>query len=122
MSKLKKEKSISELMVYIHEYTTRQGFYDEDKILLIEQEMKNKADIFILEIVKRLMLANTEITEAVEELRMLDINWNKFAEEIADTVIRLFDTAEWLGIDLYKQIIMKMKKNEKRPKYHNKRF
>lgn len=41
-----------------------------------------------------------------------------FGVEIADAIIRLFDLAAWLGIDIVSLIRMKMKYNEQRPYLH----
>lgn len=41
-----------------------------------------------------------------------------FGVEVADAIIRLFDLAEWLGIDIVSLIRMKMKYNAQRPYLH----
>lgn len=45
-----------------------------------------------------------------------------FGIELADAVIRIFDLAEALGIDLQTQIELKMNYNEGRPYKHGKKF
>lgn len=45
-----------------------------------------------------------------------------FEDEIADTVIRLFDLSEGLGIDLEKHIRLKLDYNKTRPYKHNKAY
>jgi len=67
-----------------------------------------------------LMLIVSELGEACEALRKN--NWDNFKEELADTMIRLFDMAEGLNIDLEKEILKKVEKNKKRPYKHGKQF
>ena len=65
-----------------------------------------------------LMLIVTEIAEAMESYR--NRNEENFREEIADTFIRLFDLCGGLKIDIEKEILKKMKKNQLRPYKHGK--
>jgi NTP pyrophosphatase (non-canonical NTP hydrolase) len=79
----------------------------------------------------KLMLVVTELSEAMEAYRKLNIAtgievWGEpgvmenFEEELADVAIRLFDLCGSLGIDLEEAMKKKMKANEKRPIKHNK--
>ena len=63
----------------------------------------------------------TEISEAIESYRTNPFE-NNFGEELADAVIRIYDLAEKMGIDLQDKIDKKMKINEERPNKHNKYF
>jgi NTP pyrophosphatase (non-canonical NTP hydrolase) len=68
-----------------------------------------------------LCLIHSEVSEALEEYRRssLNPNWEtSFAEELADIVIRTFDLAEGLGVDIEKEIIKKHKKNISRSYRH----
>jgi len=65
---------------------------------------------------KGLMYLVTELSEAMEAWR--DNDKQAVAEELADTAIRLFDTAGALDIDLEAEIAKKMKKNWNRPRNH----
>ena len=67
---------------------------------------------------EKLMLVVTELAEAAEDVR--HAKWDHFEEEIADTVIRLFDIAGSLEFDLEKAIRDKMAVNVKRPFLHGK--
>ena len=68
---------------------------------------------------EKLMLVVTEVSEAMEAYRNDDrIN---FAEEIADTVIRLFDICDALDIDIEAEIKQKMAANLERPYRHGKK-
>lgn len=64
----------------------------------------------------KLLLVHTEISEAAEDYR--HDNREHFAEEIADTFIRLMDITDALGIDIEAEIIKKMEKNKARPYQH----
>ena len=68
---------------------------------------------------EKLMLAVTEISEAMEAYRHGDKQ--NFNEEIADTFIRLFDICGALGIDIEKEISKKMEYNKTRPRLHGKK-
>ena len=73
-----------------------------------------------------------EVSELWEACRkgQLDVPCDKAAkmdepltcaeEELADIVIRAFDTAETLGIDIERAILIKSKYNESRPYMHGK--
>ena len=63
-----------------------------------------------------LMLTTTEVAEAAEAVRHNDIE--NFGEELADICIRIFDISYVIGIDLEKEILKKMDKNDKRPTMH----
>ena len=68
----------------------------------------------------KLMLIVTELGEACEADRLGDKE--NFNEEIADTFIRLCDLCGYLGIDIEKEIEIKMNKNRARPKLHGKKY
>lgn len=67
---------------------------------------------------EKLMLVVTELAEAMEALRQPDRG--NFSEEVADTVIRLFDICDAVGINLEAEIARKMEKNAARPSRHDK--
>lgn len=68
---------------------------------------------------EKLMLVVTEVSEAMEAYRNYDrIN---FAEEVADTIIRLFDICDAMGIDIEAEIKQKMAVNLERPYKHDKK-
>lgn len=117
--------NIKETMVEIHQNNVSKGFW-EDK------ETKNVGEV--------LMLINTELCEALEAHRkgkfthdlfkgsshtIIAFEENikdTFEDEIADTVIRLFDLAEGFGIDLEWHIRSKMNYNKTRPYKHGKKY
>ncbi len=63
-----------------------------------------------------LMLIVTEVAEAAEAVRSGDEK--NFGEELADICIRVFDTAEALGVSLEQEIVDKMDKNRSRSYRH----
>lgn len=82
---------------------------------------------FVDMVAGKLMLIVSEAAEALEDLRVKDIHENTvredgkpegFASELADIVIRVFDLAGFLGIDLEEAIRLKMAHNETRPHRH----
>jgi NTP pyrophosphatase (non-canonical NTP hydrolase) len=63
-----------------------------------------------------------EFSEALEELRHEIIDWDKFAEELADVVIRVADLAELTQVDLETAVIKKMEKNKDRGYRHGRKM
>jgi NTP pyrophosphatase (non-canonical NTP hydrolase) len=63
-----------------------------------------------------LALIHSEVSEALEGFRHDDKE--NFAEELADIVIRVLDLAGGLGIDLDREIHVKMEKNRERGYRH----
>jgi len=68
---------------------------------------------------EKLMLVVTELSEAMEAYRHDDTE--NFAEEIADTFIRLCDICGSIGLDIEDAIERKMEVNKRRPFKHGKK-
>lgn len=71
----------------------------------------------------KLMLMVSEISEALEVVRDQDVDGiqdgaGNFGEELADTVIRVYETCHLLGIDIGEEIVEKILKNQERPYKH----
>lgn len=72
------------------------------------------------EVPELLCLIHAEISEALEGYRQ-NIPYNEkgsLPEELADTVIRIWDMCEYLGIDIVKEINKKHEFNKTRPYRH----
>lgn len=129
-------KDLYELSKKIHRDNILKGFYDTEIY-------DNKTSI----ILKQLLLIITEISEAVEEYRnngidtsstpftpdslLIDNDWintfktmfkDRFQDEIADTLIRIFDLLGYLDINIYPWIVAKIEFNKSREMKHGKRF
>lgn len=75
----------------------------------------------------KLALVAAEVSEAIETIRYfgkvhVPPGISEFSMELADIVIRVFDIAGALDIDLGDSIIGKMRKNAQRPYKHGKHF
>ena len=68
------------------------------------------------DLVKQMAMLHTEVSEAVEALRVGDTD--AFAEELADVIIRCAGSAAWAKIDLQGAVDAKMEKNRTRPYKH----
>jgi len=75
----------------------------------------------------KLMLTVSELSEALEELRLDGLEGvtgpegGPFDEELADAHIRLLDLANMLGLDTGPQTVRKIRKNMDRPRMHGKK-
>jgi len=120
--------TIESLVIDAHENAVNHGFWEDlqntDNDLDLEWHkiaFKNPVcEIDVNAISTRLMLIVGEVAEAQEGLRHNDRS--NFAEELADIVIRVFDLAGGLDVDLEVEIIKKMATNALRPYKHGKTF
>jgi len=86
----------------------------------------------LLALSQKLLLIQSEVTEAMNELRSLPedgdaVVHSEFVSELADIVIRTLDVVGFMSLEHYglsfEEIIKdKMATNEKRPAKHGKRF
>lgn len=95
--------NISEAVKLCHKVAKEKGFWDTKK-----------------EIGTALMLIVSELAEALEADR--NSNFENFKEELADTVIRIFDLCGYLNIDIESEILAKYEKNKQRPYKHGKKY
>jgi NTP pyrophosphatase (non-canonical NTP hydrolase) len=92
-------KNIRDWQRAVHANAKEKGFWDDER-----------------NIGEMLMLAVSELSEALEAFRKHDPA--NFAEELADTIIRVMDMAEGLGIDLESEIAKKHEYNRSRSYMH----
>ena len=64
-------------------------------------------------VLEALALIASEVGEAVNECRG-ESPTDALGEELADIILRVFDLAHWQGIDIEKEILLKMEKNLER--------
>ena len=125
--------NIQDLVKEAHENAKKHGFWEDVEMLVHEYD-----EIDILEaamckewidgcksdlsnaICTRLMLIVGEVAEAMEGLRKNDRA--NFQEELADIMIRVFDLAGGLEVDLESEIKKKMEMNKSRFYKHGKSF
>ena len=118
---------INEMVEQAHRNARSKGFWEDFKYVQCAKwnayKSVSKEEVESMEnnaIAARLALIHSEVSEALEALRIGDME--NFAEELADIVIRVGDTAGGLGIDLESEIKKKMERNKARGHMHNKRF
>lgn len=99
----------------VADFVKQKGFYTPSSLGEPEQ------------VLAKLMLIVTEIGEAAEAVRQTDAQGaidreekGNFAEEMADTLIRMYDLCGSLGVDLGLWVEKKMAKNMGRPYRHGK--
>ena len=127
---------LNKLASQIYEGNAEKGFWDGSS-----KDVKDKKEVAL-----KLMLIVSELGEAMESHRkgkfaniemykhdmevfpasftdnFVDRIKDSFEDEIADTIIRLFDMAGGLGIDLEFHIEIKLKYNATREKLHGKKY
>lgn len=73
----------------------------------------------------KMMLAVSEVAEALDSLRMTgveDLHFGNIEEEYADAIIRLLANADLLGLDVGDAMMRKITKNKTRPHMHGKKL
>ena len=119
------KKTIRDWQREVHQAAIAAGWWDEYELGDHGYEVDTR------DVMSFLANAHGEISEANEEVRRnppeklrevwIDTDSGKpegFGIELADTIIRLFDTASALGINLEEMIEIKHAYNQKRPHRH----
>lgn len=123
--------NLTELAKEINSDVRKKGFWNSmhNAIKLSEENSgiftKDIKDAFIAQ---KLALVHTEVSEAVEALRKDGyeseeyglFEKDSFADELADSIIRILDLCGELEIDIEKQIQWKLTKNKQREFMHGK--
>lgn len=105
-------KSVQQLQIECHDIAEQQGFHSLDP--------KSKQGFMML-----MALVHTEVSEAVQYVKKnvvaapTDSDLDSIGEEFADTVIRLLDIAQMLGINMQSSIETKMEFNKARGYRYN---
>ena len=97
------ELKISDLIKECHRNAREHGFWEKPR-----------------EFGTLIALCHSELSEALEGHRSGDME--NVTEELADCVIRIFDLAGGLDLDLPKAMLDKMRKNRKRPHKHGRAY
>lgn len=115
---------INELVKKAHFIARSKGFWQNEDVAacVLQKPLDNATNDAVKKAfqAQRLMLIVSELGEALEALR--EGNKENFAEELADTCIRIFDLCGGYGIDIETAIKDKMATNEARPPKHGKAF
>lgn len=101
---------INDTAIEIHAWARSKGWYDHGE--------RNIGEL--------IALAHSELSEALEDYREGKMQTYEgvgakpcgFPSELADVMIRIMDTAVYLGINLEEEIERKMAYNQKRPYRH----
>jgi len=122
--------TIKQLQKICHKIAKGKGFWDEEnpniaeKLMLIVSELGEAC-----EALREGKFQNLPYMDTLEKGAKLgkskeDRIWEKdtFEDELADTIIRICDLAEYMGIDLEWHLKKKIAYNKKRSYKHNKKF
>lgn len=118
----------------IHDSVVEKGFWEDAETALDVDSPDSTVDhskeyqaIQKFIVGQKIALIHSEVSEALEGSRkdLMDDHLpsrSMLEVELADTVIRIMDLAQWLGLDLSGAILEKFSYNQSRPYKHGKQF
>lgn len=122
---------IKDISKKIHQNAREKGFWDTERnfgelLMLVTSELGEALEAHRKrkhsDYVHYRLICNDQPTEVQEEVAFLVHIKDTVEDEIADAVIRLFDLAEGMGIDLEWHIEQKLKYNKTRERLHGKAY
>lgn len=113
----------------IHNNNVQKGFYDEKRetgtlLMLIVSELAEamEADRKNKKANRQISWENFDFSKQYDRDIFENNIKNSFEDEIADTIIRLFDLVGYMGIDIDWHIKQKLEYNKTRPYKHGKNY
>ena len=129
-------KSLNQLRDEIHANAKEKGFCDSKKevgtmLMLIVSELAEAleadrtgdfCDFSKYEKCKKEMDVGIRTSEEIEKYAFEKYIKNTFEDELADVIIRTLSICGYLGIDIERNILAKMRYNKTREKMHSKKY
>ena len=129
-------KSLNQLRDEIHANAKEKGFCDSKKevgtmLMLIVSELAEAleadrtgdfCDFSKYEKCKKEMDVGIRTSEEIEKYAFEKYIKNTFEDELADVIIRTLSICGYLGIDIERNVLAKMRYNKTREKMHSKKY
>lgn len=129
-------KSLNQLRDEIHANAKEKGFCDSKKevgtmLMLIVSELAEAleadrtgdfCDFSKYEECKKEMDVGIRTSEEIEKYAFEKYIKNTFEDELADVIIRTLSICGYLGIDIERSVLAKMRYNKTREKMHSKKY
>lgn len=129
-------KSLNQLRDEIHANAKEKGFCDSKKevgtmLMLIVSELAEAleadrtgdfCDFSKYEEYKKEMDVGIRTSEDIEKYAFEKYIKNTFEDELADVIIRTLSVCGYLGIDIERNVLAKMRYNKTREKMHSKKY
>ena len=133
-NKVTETPSLTTLANTIHKGKVKRGYYDDPKevgtvLMLIVTELAEAMESYRSDQRLGEGINYVDFESSIDEpftdsdvAKFKEVVKDTFEDEIADTIIRLFDLCGWMNIDIHKHIMLKLKYNDTRPYKHGKAF
>lgn len=129
-------KSLNQLRDEIHANAKEKGFFDNPRevgtlLMLVVTEVAEAleadrtgdfCDFSKYEKCKKEMDVGIRTSEEIEKYAFEKYIKNTFEDELADVIIRTLSICGYLGIDIERNVLAKIKYNKTREKMHSKRY